>query len=170
MKIEDINLIVIHCAATRPSMDIGADEIRVWHVEDRGWNDIGYHFVIRRDGTVEKGRPITVQGAHVRGHNKNSIGICLVGGWSSTTKDLFHENFTLAQENALIFLLRQVIGVVENAQIIHNISVTTKLEIAGHNQFANKACPGFDVPLWLHENYSKLMGESLPPPEKLLDV
>src|SRR5690606_114532 len=77
-----INLLVIHCAATTPLMDIGAKEIDVWH-KQRGWSKIGYHFVIRRNGVIEKGRDISEVGAHVEGYNKNSIGICMVGGIDS---------------------------------------------------------------------------------------
>ena len=72
--------IVIHCADTYETMDIGAEDIRKWHVEERGWSDIGYHKVIRRDGTVETGRDIDVSGAHAAGFNSVSIGVCLVGG------------------------------------------------------------------------------------------
>ena len=79
--------IVIHCAATKPSMDIGAAEIRKWHTDPpRNWDDIGYHYVVRRSGTIEKpmlevGRYLEIPGAHVANHNHESIGICLVGAW-----------------------------------------------------------------------------------------
>ena len=69
--------IIIHCAATKPSMDIGYQEIRKWHVEDNGWDDVGYHFIIRRNGKYEKGRPEGYSGAHAPSHNSRSIGICL---------------------------------------------------------------------------------------------
>ncbi len=71
--------IVIHCAATKPSMNIGAEEIKKWHVDERGWADIGYHFVLDRNGVVCPGRPVEKAGAHSKGHNKNSIGLCIVG-------------------------------------------------------------------------------------------
>ena len=70
--------IVVHCSATPPKMDIGVREIRTWHIK-RGFVDVGYHYVIRRDGSVETGRPHDTQGAHVRSFNKFSVGICLVG-------------------------------------------------------------------------------------------
>ena len=74
--IEDI---VVHSSATKPSMDIGVDEIRQWHLA-RKFRDVGYHYIIRRCGEIELGRNISETGAHVRGHNKHSIGICMVGG------------------------------------------------------------------------------------------
>ena len=74
-----IEKIVIHCTFTPPTMNIGVEEVRKWHVEENKWSDIGYHFVIRRDGTVESGRPVERPGAHVKGHNSNSIGIAWVG-------------------------------------------------------------------------------------------
>jgi N-acetylmuramoyl-L-alanine amidase len=92
---EKTDTIVIHCAATKPSMDIGKDEIRKWHVDDNGWEDIGYHFIIRRNGTVEEGRKIDYQGAHAPAVNSRSIGICLIGGLSEDNKP--ENNFTLEQ-------------------------------------------------------------------------
>jgi hypothetical protein len=74
------NWIVLHCSATRASqVNIGAKDIRRWH-KDKGWADIGYHYVIKRDGTLEKGRALDAVGAHVEGHNSDSVGVCLVGG------------------------------------------------------------------------------------------
>ena len=72
--------IIIHCAATKKSMDIGYKEIREWHVDQNGWDDVGYHYIIRRNGKLEKGRPEEYSGAHAPSHNSRSIGICLVGG------------------------------------------------------------------------------------------
>ena len=76
----ETNYIVIHCLATRADQEITAEHIRRWHVDDNSWSDIGYHWVIERDGKVQRGRHTQAQGAHVRGHNNESIGICLVGG------------------------------------------------------------------------------------------
>ena len=83
-----VNLLVIHCAATKPNMDIGRDEIDSWH-KARGWSGIGYHYVIRRDGRIESGRPVEQAGAHASGYNANSIGICLVGGINHNGKPEF---------------------------------------------------------------------------------
>ena len=130
-----INKIIVHCAATRPGMDIGAQEIRRWHVRDNGWSDIGYHGVIRRDGTLESGRPMDQAGAHTTGHNADSIGICLVGGLAEDGKTP-EDNFTAAQWATL----KRVV-----------LDLTRKYPTAtvhGHNEFAAKACPCFDVRDW----------------------
>ena len=130
-----INRIIIHCAATRPSMDIGAKEITDWHVKGNGWADIGYHYVVRRNGTVETGRPLARAGAHVANHNADSIGICLVGGVAEDGRTP-EANFTPEQWEALktlvASLVRQCLG-----STVH-----------GHSEFANKACPCFDVRAW----------------------
>lgn len=131
-----INKLVIHCAATPPDMDIGVAEIRRWHVGGNKWQDIGYHFVVRRDGTVENGRPVAVAGAHAKGHNANSIGICLVGGIDAKKRP--ENNFTPAQWASLE-------GLVRDLKAKYNIQAAN---IIGHNQVAKKACPCFDVPQW----------------------
>lgn len=96
------NLLVVHCAATKARMDIGAAEIRRWHKE-KGWADIGYHYVIRRNGVLEVGRDESTVGAHAVGHNARSIGICLVGGIDE--QGHAENNFTPAQFAALRRLL-----------------------------------------------------------------
>ena len=103
----DIKKIIIHCSATSAEMDIGAKEIAQWH-KDRGWSDIGYHFVIRRDGTIEHGRPVERPGAHARHHNNDSIGICLVGGINESGEP--DSNFTFDQ----IVSLKQAIDNLTN--------------------------------------------------------
>lgn len=139
-----IDEIILHCADTRPSWMQYEDargkvqEIRRWHVQDNGWSDIGYHFVIDRDGTVVEGRPLEKAGAHVRGHNEHSIGICLLGGHGSQKNDRFEDNFTAAQDSALRHLIQRL--KIEHPEI---------RRITGHNEYANKACPGFDVHRWL---------------------
>lgn len=130
----EINLIVVHCADTPSTMDVGVKEIREWHVKDNGWDDIGYHFVIRRSGTIEDGRPILVPGAHVAGHNKNSIGICLVGGKSG--KPLFTKEQFVALKMMLINLKQ----------------IFAHAEIKGHYELDDKkTCPNFNVQEWLDE-------------------
>lgn len=139
----EINEIIIHCSDTRPNWMDGQplsdkiDEIRRWHVQDNGWTDIGYHFVIDRDGTIAKGRPIERVGAHVKDHNSNSIGICLLGGFGSAATDAFADNFTSVQNIAL----RDQIAFLE--------SQFGPLKVSGHNDYAAKACPGFRVARWL---------------------
>lgn len=102
------DLIIVHCSATKPHQDIGATEIRRWHVEDNGWSDIGYHQVIRRSGAIELGRPLHVSGAHARNFNSRSVGVCLVGGLDVEGQPEF--NFTDEQmatlETILEFLKR----------------------------------------------------------------
>lgn len=129
-----IKRIIIHAAATRPSMDIGVKEIRRWHME-RGWRDVGYHYVIRRDGTVEPGRSLEQTGAHAYGHNRDTIGICLVGGVDARGKAA--NNFTRRQWRALTFLVRGL------QSVLHINSA----DILGHRDLPGvaKACPCFDV-------------------------
>lgn len=137
-------LIVVHCADTPESMDIGAAEIDKWH-RDKGWSAIGYAFVIRRDGTIEKGRDLdndgdstNETGAHAAGFNAQSIGICLVGG-----KPGF--NFTDNQMSSLRFLID---------------SLTTKfygIDLIGHCDLpgVTKSCPCFDTKHWYLTNEVK---------------
>lgn len=127
--------LVVHCAATKPTMDIGLREIRQWHRE-RGWLDIGYHFVIRRDGTVETGRPKGVIGAHVEGHNYESLGICMAGGIDQSGKP--ENNFTPAQFESLRALLDTLKADYPSARIVGHRDLDSK-----------KACPSFDVASWL---------------------
>lgn len=150
----EIHEAVVHCAATRANWWSGkrtsekVREIKRWHVQDRGWRDIGYHYLIDRDGTVAYGRPLGETGAHVMGRNTGTIGICLFGGHGSSETDQFHENFTPAQEKALLELLDKL-----QARF-------GKLRVSGHNQYAAKACPGFNVPEW----YENALNSSVAPP------
>jgi len=130
-KIEEI---IVHCSATKTSHDIGADEIRKWHVEGNGWSDIGYHFVIRRDGTVENGRDLEIMGAHCKGHNQDSIGICLVGGLD----DALEAEFNFMPEQ--LAELRRIIVDLKKQY--------PESTLHAHNEFSNKACPCFDVKKW----------------------
>lgn len=138
-----LNEIVVHCSATRRDWMDGARsvdkvaEIRRWHVRDRGWKDIGYHYLIDRNGTVVTGRPLETIGAHTQGHNTGTVGVCLIGGHGSAETDKFEQNFTAQQDNAL----RKVL-----ADLIRKYPSIRK--VSGHNQYAAKACPGFNVPSW----------------------
>lgn len=150
-----ITEIIIHCAATRPqwldgrSTTAKVKEIRRWHVDGNGWSDIGYHYLIDRDGTVKKGRDIGRNGAHTRGHNRGTIGICLIGGHGSTSNDDFLDNYTRNQETALRELLQKL-------QQQHSVK-----KVSGHNNYAAKACPGFDARAWwsqqLQPSYDDLL-------------
>lgn len=126
--------IVVHCSDTPATLDIGVKEITAWHTakppKGNGWRDIGYHFVIRRGGTVEPGRPVSAQGAHVAGHNADSIGVCLVGGkWDA--------DYEPQQYEALAVLLRSL------------MTNHGPLEVVGHRDLDRlKSCPRFDVKAW----------------------
>ena len=129
-----IGRVIIHCSATRPSQDIGAETITAWHLAN-GWNTIGYHWVIRRGGDVERGRPESIAGAHVAGHNQDSIGICLIGGVSE--RGVPESNYTRAQWAALESLVRDIIGRYPGAKV------------SGHRDWTDaKACPCFDARAW----------------------
>lgn len=115
------------------------DEIKRWHTSaPRNWSDIGYHYIIDRDGAAADGRPLERVGAHVKGRNTGSIGICLLGGHGSTERDKFSDNFTPEQDAAL----RQLIDALQRE--------FGPLKVTGHNQYAAKACPGFDAPSWFN--------------------
>lgn len=129
-----VDKIIIHCAATQPDMDIGVKEIREWH-KKKGWSDIGYHYVIRRNGVIEDGRPVNKIGAHVVGYNRGSIGVCLIGGIDHEANAV--PNFTVKQWRTLAQMMRGF-----KAQL-------PKVTIHGHNEFSNKACPSFLVKNWL---------------------
>ena len=131
-------MIVVHCAATKPSMDIGFKEIRKWHVEDNGWDAVGYHYIIRRDGTQEVGRPEAFQGAHAPAVNSKSIGVCLVGGMAEDGGA--ENNFTLEQFLTLKDLIKKL--KMTNPNIV---------EIVGHCDIQDNKpnCPGFNLKEWL---------------------
>ena len=139
----NIDTIIIHCTATRPDWWSGksaqqkTDEVRRWHVEDRGWSDCGYHHLIDRQGTVTEGRPLERTGAHAKGHNTGSVGISLFGGHGGNVSDQFEDNFTEDQDRALRELIAKL-------KAEHPIT-----KIIGHNEVANKACPTFVVRDWL---------------------
>jgi len=130
--------IVVHCAQTPKDMDIGADEITKWH-KQRGFDTIGYHFVIRRDGTIETGRDIKAVGAHAVQVNGTSIGICLVGG--GTPDMSWENNFNPEQFKSLKTLILKLKDDYEIEKIIGHYQVDSK-----------KACPSFEIPKWLEEN------------------
>lgn len=127
-----IDLIVIHCADTYARMDIGVKEIREWHLK-RGFNDIGYHYVIRRDGTVENGRPLEKAGAHAQGYNTRSIGICYAGGKGDNGQP--EDNRTPEQKAALHKLVADLLEQFPGA------------DVCGHRDLpgVHKACPCFSV-------------------------
>lgn len=113
--------IVIHHSATRKESDIGAATIDRWHKE-RGWKGIGYHWVIRRDGRVEKGRNSGTVGAHVKGYNAISEGVCLIGGLGEHN-DQPEANYTLAQKTALRTLIGELRKRYPEAEIVRHRDV-----------------------------------------------
>lgn len=138
---DEVKFLAVHCSATSPKMDIGVNEIDRWH-RAKGFIKIGYHFVIRRDGTTELGRPLTERGAHVEDFNHCSVGICMVGGVDETKLMKPQNNFTPAQLKTLQLLL---------------FALTKEYPTAivqGHRDFPNvaKACPSFDVKSWWEKN------------------
>lgn len=137
-KRKETKYIAVHCAATPAGMDIGVKEIDRWH-RTKGFLKVGYHYVIRIDGTVELGRDEDEIGAHVQGYNAVSIGVCLVGGVDADDVSKAENNFTKAQFSTLRTLL-------ERLQIQY-----PDAEVLGHRDFPDvaKACPSFDVRAWL---------------------
>lgn len=127
--------IVVHCSATPPDRDIGVKDIERWH-RGQGYIAVGYHFVIKRDGVIEEGRPESVVGAHAKGVNESSIGICLVGGVDKGMKP--EDNFTNDQMNSLATLIDMLQTRYKDAEVIGHRDVPN----------TNKACPSFDAKGW----------------------
>ena len=126
-----ITEIITHCSATPEGKNFTVDDIDAWHKE-RGWSEIGYHFVIYLDGTIHEGRPIEKAGAHVSGRNRYTIGVCYIGGVSANDKKLARDTRTPAQKESLIKLFKQLLG-----------KYPTINKISGHHDYAAKACPCF---------------------------
>lgn len=127
-----IREIIIHCSATPEGRNYTVEDIRRWH-RQQGWSDIGYHYVIYRDGTIHEGRHVDIAGAHCLNHNAHSIGICYIGGVASDGKTP-KDTRTLTQRAALLQLLNELRQLYPNAKIY------------GHRNFEpRKACPSFDA-------------------------
>ena len=147
-SVRKIKEIVIHCSATEEGGDFDASDIDVWHTE-RGFCGIGYHFVIRLDGTIEEGRPLESAGAHVSGHNKSSIGICYIGGLEKKTKKA-KDTRTAEQKDSLLWLI---------TAIRNNMPGGGSMTVKGHRDYSPdknkngvidpyeriKECPCFDA-------------------------
>lgn len=142
---KETDLIVVHCSATKASQNWGRAEIDKSH-RQRGFVMIGYHYVITRDGTVQIGRPVNTIGAHVEGHNANSIGICMVGGLADDGKH-GEDNFTDDQFEALRELIRTLRKTFPKARICGHRDLSPDLNRDGkitRNEWM-KECPSFDV-------------------------
>lgn len=133
-----LNEIIIHCTATAEGKDFTVADIRRWHVQGNGWKDIGYHYVIYRDGSIHAGRQIDQVGAHTTNHNANSIGVVYVGGCAADGKTP-KDTRTEAQKTALVELVRSL-------KLVFGIT-----KVSGHREYAAKDCPSFDVQKWRRE-------------------
>lgn len=134
-----ITEIIVHCTATPEGREVSMGELRQWH-KQRGFSDVGYHYVVHLDGEVENGRSVHLVGAHCSGHNTHSIGVCYVGGVDKdgkTPKDTRTEK----QKAALLCLLMDLVGLYPGVKIY------------GHRDLGNKACPSFDA----RSEYSRLV-------------
>lgn len=142
-----IDLLVVHCSASRAEQDIGAAEIKKWHL-GQGWKDIGYHWVIRRSGVVEAGRPEATAGSHVQGKNATSLGVCMVGG--ANAKGRGENNFTPAQFSALAKKLKELRVRFPKAKICGHRDLSPDKDGDGIVEPAEwvKECPSFDVKAW----------------------
>lgn len=125
-----INEIIIHCTATESGHDYSVKTIDKWH-RQKGFTQIGYHYIIHLDGEIEKGRDVELIGAHCKGHNRHSVGVAYVGGlYCGQPKD----TRTAAQKWSLLKLIDD---------LMERYPTITK--ISGHNEYSRKACPCFDV-------------------------
>ena len=126
----EIDKIIVHCTATQEGKPISVEEIDRWH-KNRGWSQIGYHYVVQLDGTINQGRPITIAGAHVKGHNKGSIGITYVGGCDSEMNPC--DTRTDEQIDSLEYLIGYLCASYPGS------------EVSGHNNWSSKSCPCFNA-------------------------
>lgn len=127
----NIKEIIVHCSATIEGRNYTVDDIRRWH-KQQGWSDIGYHYVVYRDGSVHDGRDVNISGAHCTNHNSYSIGVCYIGGVASDGKTA-KDTRTPEQKDGLLRLLQEL------------RALYPKASIHGHRDYANKACPSFDA-------------------------
>lgn len=130
-RLRRITEIIVHCSATPEGRHVTVEDIDRWH-RQRGFDSIGYHFVIYLDGSIHKGRPTQQVGAHCKGHNANSIGICYIGGCAADGKTP-KDTRTEAQRASLVRLITELRRQYPNATV------------HGHREYAAKACPSFDV-------------------------
>lgn len=133
-----ITEIIVHCTASREGQPMTVDAIRRMHIKDRGWSDIGYHYVVYLDGSIHEGRPVDKAGAHCLNHNTHSIGVVYVGGLANLPNVPYaklppKDTRTPAQKAGLLKLLKEL------------KRLYPKATIHGHCEYANKACPCFDA-------------------------
>lgn len=148
-KLEQVNYLVVHCSATpRTATQVGARDIDGWH-RKRGWLKIGYHFVIKRDGTIERGRALDEVGSHTQGFNSQSIGICLIGGGDNIPNS--EANFEPKQYESLELVLRDLKRRYPNAAVLGHRDLSQDKDRDGvvEPQEWLKTCPTFDVRKWV---------------------
>lgn len=133
--------IILHCSATKAGQNFKAADIRKWH-KQQGWADIGYHYVIDLDGTIEPGRDEKYVGAHVTGQNANSIGICYIGGLDTTGKT--KDTRTQQQKEAMFSLVKK---------LLNRYGLTIN-QVHCHNEYAAKDCPSFGIDQFRAEYYN----------------
>jgi len=126
-----IHKIIIHCTATPEGRKVTKGDLTKWHVDERGWSDIGYHFFIDLEGCLHECRPIERTGAHTKGHNFDSIGIAYAGGLDKNLKpkDTRNDQQKEALEEFLCYL-----------KVLY-----PQAKIYGHRDFSTKSCPSFDA-------------------------
>ncbi len=129
-----VSFLVVHCAATKSHMDVTVDDLKKWHVVENGWDDIGYHYFIKFDGSIHQCRSEKYQGAHCKTVNDKSLAICLEGGFDGV------DNFTMSQKKSLFDLI-------QDRKLAH-----PNAAVVGHSHFDYKACPSFDVVTWYENN------------------
>lgn len=147
-SMKTITHVVLHYSATYEDQNLTVKDIDRMH-KARGWSGVGYHYVIRRDGTVEQGRAETTVGAHVGGQNSGKIGICCIGGLNRATgSNVGVDNRPPAQIAATIRLVKDI------------LKRHPKAKVVGHRDLAATQCPGFDVIPWWN---GVLRGNAAPP-------
>lgn len=148
-SVRKIKEIIVHCTASVEGQDMTVEQIRKIHVQHNGWADIGYHYVVYRDGTVHEGRPVDKSGAHVQNRNTYTIGVVYVGGCyyktDSDGKKILgkdgkyvlgcRDTRTPAQKKSLASLVRELV----------QMYGLKKSDVRAHYEFANKACPCFNI-------------------------
>lgn len=145
-----IKRIILHCSATKEGMDYDVNDIRRWHLA-QGWADVGYHYIIKLNGDIEEGRPIEKAGAHTSGYNKDSIGICYIGGCDKSGKP--KDTRTEAQKNALFCLVKTLMQKYKVKDVRGHRDYSPDKNHDGKitpNEWI-KSCPAFEVSEWLKE-------------------
>jgi len=128
-----IDKIIVHCSGTSEFQDFDITDIRDWHVNGNGWSDVGYHFIIKLDGTIQDGRPLQKIGAHCFRKNRSSIGICYIGGMNRDMTE-WEDTRTEKQKESLLLLINDLKERFPNTIVY------------GHKDFTNKKlCPSFDA-------------------------